>query len=156
MIAIMTIMMKRLQLVLGLVFSVLIVVTSCKPKKKPLSERIAKTWVAQSVKHDNTLVYEKGGSGGSAPGYSGYQLILNPDHTVTLIELDGTTFTGTWELQGETRLILKDLGPQPPTSSGGKLEYTIKSIEDNKLVLLSVSPSVKTGNTVNEYSLTVK
>ncbi len=149
-------MMKQLQLVLGLAFSVLIVVSACRPKKKPLSERIAKAWVAQSVKHDNTLVYEKGSSSGSAPGYSGYLLILGTDNSVTLTELDGTTFTGKWELQGETRLILKDLGPEQPTGSGGKLEYTIKTIEDNKLVLLSVSPSIKTGNTVNEYSLTVR
>lgn len=149
-------MMKRLKLVLGLAFSVLLVVSACKPKKKPLSERIAKAWVAQSVKHDNTLVYEKGSSSGSSPGYSGYQLILGTDNSVTLTDLDGTTFTGKWELQGETRLILKDLGPEPPTGSGGKLEYTIKTIEDNKLVLLSVSPSIKTGNTVNEYSLTVR
>ncbi len=149
-------MMKQLQLVLGLTFSILILVAGCKGKKKPLSERIAKAWVAEAVKHDNTLVYEKGNSGSSAPGYSGYLLILGSDNSATLTELEGTTFTGTWELQGETRLILRNLGPEEPTGSGGVLEYTIRSIEDNKLVLLSVKPSVKTGSTVNEYSLTVR
>ncbi len=155
-IAILIIMMKRLQLVLGLVFSVLIVVSACKSKQKPLSERIAKAWIAETVRHNNTVVYEKGNSGSSAPGYSGYQLILGSDNTVTLTELDGTTFTGTWELQGETRLILRNLGPKEPTGSGGVVEYTIRTIEDNKLVLLSVKVSVKTGGTANEYSLTVR
>ena len=90
------------------------------------------------------------------PGYSAYLLILGTDNSVALTEFDGSQYTGVWELQGETKLVLKNLGPEAPTGSNGVLEFTIKSIEDNKLVLSRVSPSIKTGNTVNEYTLSVR
>lgn len=133
-----------------------LVMGACKGKKAPLSERIAKAWTAESVKHDNIVVYSRSGSNNSMPGYVSYLLILSSDNTVSLTEVDGTNFTGEWELQGETRLILKNLGPKPPTNSNGVLEFTIKSIKDNELVLSRTSPSMKTGNTVNEYTLTVR
>jgi hypothetical protein len=148
-------MNKRLPIVLGLTLCFLVALAACK-KKPPLSERIAKAWVAESVKHDNVQVYIGGGDNNSAPGYSNYALRLNSDKTVTLTEFEGTTFTGTWELRGETGLILRGLGPVEPTGSNGTLEYTIKSIEDNKLVISLVSTSIKTGNTINEYTLVVR
>lgn len=144
------------QVVLVLAFGFLLSLGACKKKKPPLSERIAKAWTAESVRHDNTQVYSRNGSNNSVPGYVAYLLILGTDNSVSLTEFDGNSFTGVWELQGETRLILKNLGPEPPTNSGGVLEFTIKSIEDNELVLSRVSPSTKTGNTVNEYTLTVR
>lgn len=149
-------MNKRVSLFLGLAFFSLLGFVGCKKKTPPLSERIAKAWVAESVKHDNTQVYSIGGSNNAVPGYSAYVLIISSDNTSSLTEFDGTTFTGVWELQGETRLILKDLGPEAPTGSNGVLEFTIKSISDNQLVLSRVSPSMKTGNTVNEYTLSVR
>lgn len=133
----------------------LVALAACK-KKPPLSERIAKSWIAEAVKHDNVQVYVSGGGDNAVPGYSSYSLRLNADKTVTLTEFDGNSFTGEWELRGETGLILRNLGPEEPTGSGGVLEFTIKSIDDNLLVLSRVSPSVKTGNTVNEYTLVVR
>ena len=149
-------MNNRLLLILGFAFCLSLVFSGCKKKTAPLSERIAKAWVANAVKHDNTQVYSKGGSNNAVPGYSNYVLIIGSDNTVKLTEFDGTTFSGTWKLQGDVRLILENLGPEAPTGSNGTLEFTIKSIEDSELILLRVSPSMKTGNTVNEYTLTVR
>jgi hypothetical protein len=149
-------MNKQWSLIFGLTFCLLLGFVGCKKKDPPLAERIAKAWAAESVRHDNTQVFTKGGSSNAVPGYSNYVLILGSDNTVQLTEFDGTNFTGVWELQGDTRLILKNLGPEAPTGSNGVLEFTIKSIEDSQLVLSRISPSVKTGNTVNEYTLSVR
>ncbi|GAA4446941.1 hypothetical protein GCM10023091_40990 [Ravibacter arvi] len=148
-------MNRHLRLILGVAFCVLLGFTACK-KKKPVSERIAKAWVAQSVKHDATEVYVVGGSNNAVPGYSNYLLILDANKTATLEEFDNTSYTGEWELSGETTLILKNLGPEPPTGSNGRLEFTIKTLDDDKLVLSRLSPSLKTGNTVNEYTLKLR
>ncbi|MFA7471849.1 MAG: hypothetical protein WCY86_03025 [Spirosomataceae bacterium] len=149
-------MVKWSQVIFVLALGFVLSLSACKEKKPPLSERIAKAWTAETVKHDNVIVYSRGGSNNAVPGYVAYLLILGSDNSVSLTEFDGNSFTGEWELQGETRLIIKNLGPKPPTNSGGVLEFTIKSIKDNELVLARVSPSTKTGNTVNEYVLTVR
>ncbi len=131
------------------------VASGCKKKVAPVSERIAKSWAAEAVKHDNTEVYVKGGANNTFPGYTGFSLTLNTDKTARLVEFDSKTFTGTWELQGDSKLILRNLGPEEPTGTGGTIEYTIRSIEDKKLVLIRTGTSIKTGNTTNEYTLTV-
>jgi hypothetical protein len=128
----------------------------CKKDPKPVSEKIAKAWTAESVKHGATVVYTRGGSGNIEAAYSGFRLTLTNSggtKTATLVDVDGKTFTGTWELEGDTKLVLSNLTPQP-TGSGGKLEFTINSIDDAKVVLTRLTASPKTGGTINEYTLT--
>jgi hypothetical protein len=133
-----------------------LVATGCKDKVKPVSERIAKAWTAESVKHGATVVYTRGGSGNIEAAYSGFRLTLTNTggtKTVSLTDVDGKTFTGNWDLEGDTKLVLTNLTPAP-TGSGGKLEFTISGLEDAKVVLTRLSASPKTGNTINEYTLT--
>jgi hypothetical protein len=128
----------------------------CKEKVKPASERIAKAWTAESVKHGSAVVYARGGSNNTTPGYSGFRLSLTNASgamTASLTDFEGSTFNGTWALEGETKLILKDLVPQP-TGTGGVIEFTINSLEEGKLVLTRLKGSSKTGGTINEYTLT--
>lgn len=133
-----------------------LVAIGCKDKVKPVSERIAKAWTAESVKHGATVVYTRGGSGNIEAAYSGFRLTLTNTggtKTVSLTDVDGKTFTGNWDLEGDTKLVLTNLTPQP-TGSGGKLEFTISGLEDSRVVLTRLSASPKTGNTINEYTLT--
>jgi hypothetical protein len=134
-----------------------LVATGCKKKVKPVSERIAKAWTAESVKHGGTFVYTRGGSGNTTPAYSGFRLTLPMLRCVLKqylsLDVDGTTFTGNWDLEGDTKLILKNLTP-PPTGSGGTMEFTINSLDDAKVVLTRLKASPKTGGTINEYTLT--
>lgn len=129
-------------------------VTGCGEKaKKPLSEKIAKNWSAQKVEHGSTLVYTKGAaSGNTSPGYATFSLNLSSPPAVTFKDIDGNTFTGQYELQGETKLILKNLTPQP-TGSNGTIEFTINSVSDAELVLTRLTASPKTGGTINKYYL---
>ncbi|ACT94770.1 hypothetical protein Dfer_3562 [Dyadobacter fermentans DSM 18053] len=133
-----------------------LIATGCKDKVKPVSERIAKAWTAESVKHGATVVYTRGGSGNIEAAYSGFRLTLtnsNGTKTATLVDVDGKTFTGNWDLEGDTKLVLSNLTP-PPTGSGGKIEFTISGLEDAKVVLTRITASPKTGGTINEYTLT--
>ena len=130
--------------------------TGCKKKVKPVSERIAKAWTAESVKHGPTVVYTRGGSANTVAAYSAFRLTLNDASgakTVSYTEFDGSTFSGNWDLDGDSKLILKELTP-PPTGSGGTVEFTITSLDDAKLVLTRLKASPKTGGTINEYTLT--
>lgn len=127
----------------------------CKKKVAPVSERIAKAWTAESVKHGATVVYTRGGSGNIEAAYSGFRLTLTNTggtKTVSLTDVDGKTFTGNWDLEGDTKLVLTNLTPQP-TGSGGKLEFTISGLEDSRVILTRLSASPKTGGTINEYTL---
>ena len=133
-----------------------LVAVGCKEKVKPVSERIAKAWTAESVKHGATVVYTRGGSGNIEAAYSGFRLTLTNSagtKTVSLTDVDGKTFTGNWDVEGDTKLVLTNLTPAP-TGSGGKLEFTINSIDDAKVVLTRLTASPKTGGTINEYTLT--
>lgn len=130
--------------------------TGCKEKVKPVSERIAKAWTAESVKHGSTVVYTRGGSSNTTPAYSAFRLTLNNTSgtkTATYTEFDGNTFTGSWDVENDTKLVLNGLTPAP-TGSGGKIEFTITSIEDSRLVLTRLTTSPKTGGSINEYTLT--
>lgn len=133
-----------------------LVAVGCKEKVKPVSERIAKAWTAESVKHGATVVYTRGGSGNIESAYSGFRLTLtntNGTKTVSFTDVDGKPVTGNWDLEGDTKLVLTSLTP-PPTGSGGTLEFTINSIDDSKVVLTRLKGSPKTGGTINEYTLT--
>jgi hypothetical protein len=147
--------MKKSYTIFWSLMLVLAVVTSgCKPKVKALSERLAKTWTVESVKEGATVVYTRGGTGNTRPGYADFKLTLvSGGSSATLVEFDKNSFAGAWELVGETKLTLKSLSPAP-TGSGGVIDYTITSIDDSKLVLTRTSGSIKTGGTINVYTLT--
>lgn len=135
-----------------------LLISGCKDKTKPLSERIAKAWKAETVNHDNTTVYTVGASSNLVPGYSNYKLTLSVESGVNKavnVEFNNDSFSGTWELEGDSKLILKNLTPQP-TGTGGTIQFTINSIDDNKLVITRLDPSKKTGDTINKYTLTIQ
>jgi hypothetical protein len=117
-----------------------------------MSERIAKDWSAEAVMEGSTLVFTKGGANNTRPGYASWRITLRSDGTATYTEFDNNTFTGQWELQGDTRLVLKNLNPQP-TGSNGTIEFTISEFEDGRMVLTRTTSSVKTGGTINKYTL---
>ena len=129
---------------------------SCgKEKAVPTSEKIKKNWVASTVKEGSAIVYTKGAASNTKPGYSSFQLRLVASPTATLVEFDGNTFSGQYELVGDTKLILKNLSPAP-TGTGGTIEFTIDSISDSQLILTRTTPSQKTGGTTNTYTLAVQ
>ena len=134
-------------------FGVLILV-SCGPKIPPVSERIKKVWTVQSVKENSVEVYKLGGTTNTKPGYSTYKLDLSVPPAVTIREIDGGTYTGTYSITGTNVLSIKGLTPQP-TGTGGTLEFTITTLADDGLtmVLTATQPYPKTGNTTNTYSL---
>ena len=102
------------------------------------------------------MVYARGGSANSWPGYAEFRLNLTTASGVNKVmytEWNGDKFEGEWELQGDSKLILKNLVP-PPTASNGTIEFNITSLDDNKLVLTRTSASKKTGDTINSYTLT--
>jgi hypothetical protein len=145
-------MKKGYTLLWSLILILAVFAVGCKTKVKPVSERIAKTWTAETVKEGAAVVYTKGGSNNTQPGYIDYRLIIVPGGTATLIDRDKFSSTGTWELTGDTKLTLKNLTPAP-TGTGGTIDFTIDSLDDSKLVLTRTTPSTKTGGTLNVYTL---
>jgi hypothetical protein len=142
--------MKKILIVL-----ISIVLFSCGKKADaivPLSDKIKKVWTADLVKEGGATVYTKGGSSNIKPGYSQFKLDLSSAASVTLVEVDGNTFSGTWELQNDTKLILKNLSPVP-TGTGGVLEFTISSASESNLNISRTSQNLKTGNSLNDYLL---
>jgi hypothetical protein len=132
-----------------------IVLFSCGKKADaivPLSDKIKKVWTADLVKEGGATVYTKGGSSNIKPGYSQFKLDLSSVASVTLVEVDGNTFSGTWELQNDTKLILKNLSPVP-TGTAGVLEFTISSASESNLNISRTSQNLKTGNSLNDYLL---
>ncbi|NBA84377.1 hypothetical protein GVN16_01305 [Emticicia sp. CRIBPO] len=128
------------------------VISSCKTKVTPLSEKIAKVWTARLVKENNEIVYQNGATSNIKPGYSSYRLDLSSAPTAIIKDVDGGTYSGTYSLQGETKLLITGLNPQP-TGTGGNLNFTITSIGDAELILTADQAYPKTGNTTNTYTL---
>jgi hypothetical protein len=146
-------MKKALSLVTLLVCT-LVFVSGCKEKVAPVSERVAKTWSARIVKHGSSIVFSRGNSNNINPGYANYSLNLASAPNVRLTEVEGTTFTGNYEVPSDTKLILNNLSPEP-TGTTGVLEYTIQSIsEDGTEMVIAGTAYAKTGGTVNTYTLT--
>ena len=145
--------MKKIQPIAWSLFLAISLLTlGCKTKVPPMTERIAKVWSANTIKEGSTVVYTKGGTSNAKPGYANYKLNLNQDGTVTYTEFDGNTFTGQWELNGDDKLILKNLNPQP-TGTNGTIEFGITEFSDGSMVLTRTTSSVKTGGTINQYTL---
>ncbi|GAB3323558.1 hypothetical protein GCM10027299_19890 [Larkinella ripae] len=145
--------MKKTTLIAFLTLgSFLAILTGCgKDKVKPMSERIAKNWSAQKVDENNVTVYTKGGTNNVKPLYSQFSLDLSNPPTVVFKQVDGFTSTGQYEVQGETKLILKNLSPAP--TDGPTIEYTIGSATDNSLEITRSTTDRKTGGTTNKYTL---
>lgn len=146
--------MKKALSLLTLFAVTLVFVSGCKEKIAPVSERVAKTWSARIVKHGSSIVYSRGGTSNTSPGYSSYSLNLASAPNVRLTEVEGTTFSGNYELPTDTRLVLTNLSPEP-TGTSGSLEYTIQSITDDGSEMVIVGTAyAKTGGTINTYTLT--
>lgn len=128
------------------------VLTGCKKTVAPVSERIAKVWTASKVDENKVTVYTKGGTA-NVRNYATFKLDLSSPPTVKYTEFDGNTFTGTYSLPSDNRLVLTNLTPSP-TGANGTIEFTINSIDDNTLSLSRTTTSQKTGGSTNDYSLT--
>lgn len=139
-------------------FSLLFLALACGGGgETPLSERLRKVWTVQTAKHDGTLVYTKGGANNLEGRYASFRLDLSnaQSQTVTLTEVDGTVFTGTWALSADNKkLTLNGLNPQP-TGTNGTVELVIEGeVTNARLVLNRSTASLKTGGTLNRYELT--
>ena len=121
-------------------------------KVTPVVERIAKVWTASKVNQNTATVYTKGGAANSVPGYSNFRLDLSSPTTVRYTEVDNSTFTGTWSVPSDNRLVLTGLSPVP-TGTGGIIEFTIGTLNDTQLELTRTSASPKTGGSLNTYTL---
>lgn len=130
-------------------------VLGCKPQVVPLSERIVKIWTANSVREGNSLVYTQGGATNLRPGYVNFKVELQTGGTVVFTDFDGTRFTGQWALEGDTKLALKNLTPQP-TGTNGTIVFTISEFTDGSMTLTRTTASTKTGGTVNVYQVVGK
>ena len=136
-----------------LIFSLLVI--GCKPKVTPLSERIVKSWTVALAKEGSSVVFTQGATGNTRPGYTNFKIELQSGGTVVFTDFDGTRFTGQWELQGDTKLVLKNLTPQP-TGTSGTIEFTINDFTDTSMILTRTTANAKTGGTVNVYQMTGK
>jgi hypothetical protein len=143
--------MKALYFLLMIVF----VVVGCKSKITPMSERIIKSWAISSVKEGNNVVFTQGATNNIRPGYTSFKIELQSNGTVVFTDFDGTRFTGQWELQEDTKLVLKNLTPQP-TGTSGTIEFAISDFTDTSMTLTRTTTSAKTGATVNVYQVTGK
>ncbi|SOE23436.1 hypothetical protein SAMN06298216_3825 [Spirosomataceae bacterium TFI 002] len=126
---------------------------SCKEKVQPVSERIKQIWQPRLVVQGSTTVFSRGGQNNVEQGYSSYRLNLSSAPNVTLTEVDGTSFSGTYVVNDAgTTLTLSGLNPQP-TGTDGTLVYTISSFEGEELKLTLNGNYTKTGGTSNTYTL---
>ena len=145
---------KSTAFALGLML--LVELTNCKKDAAPsVSELIKKTWIPQTVREGNSVVYTKGAATNVKAGYGNFVLNLSGGTLVSLTELEGTTFSGTYEVVNDNKLVLRGLSPKP-TGTDGTLEYTIGSVSDANLELTRTSASQKTGGSLNSYSLIIR
>ena len=130
--------------------------TNCKKDAAPsVSDLMKKTWTPQTVREGSSLVYTKGAATNIKAGYSNFVLNLSGGTSASLTEYEGTTFSGTYEILNDNKLILRGLSPKP-TGTDGTLEYNISSVSDTNLELARTSASQKTGGSINSYSLIVR
>jgi hypothetical protein len=127
--------------------------TTCgtKTPEPTTSDKLKKVWIIQTVKENSTLVYTKGATS-NIRNYSTFRLDLSNPSAVSITDYDGLTFTGQYEVSSDTRLVLKNLNPQP-TGTNGTIEFTINSMSDTQLDLTRITTNPKTGGTTNQYVL---
>jgi hypothetical protein len=152
--------MKNLKVfaLLLLSFGTIVQFSSCGggAKAKPVSEILRAVFFAQQVKHGGTVVYTKGGATNTVSGYSKFKIDLTSTSSVVFTDFDGNIFNGTYSLSADSKtLTFNNLSPIP-TGSGGTISFSIISFQESpaQVVLSRTGTSVKTGNTVNEYTLT--
>lgn len=133
------------------ILTLLLMACGGKETAVPVSEKVKKVWTAQTVKENSTLVYTKGATG-NVRNYTPFRLDLSNPASASITDYDGLTFTGQYDVPSDTRLVLKNLNPQP-TGTNGTIEFTINSVSDNQLDLTRTSSSPKTGGTTNQYVL---
>ncbi|WP_420146982.1 hypothetical protein [Spirosoma sp.] len=123
-----------------------------KDSAPPVSELIAKVWVPSKVEENNVTVYTRGATG-NIRDYSKFIIDLSTAPTAKYTDYDGILSTGKYSVPTDTQLLITDMNPQL-SETGGTLEFTINSIDENNLKITRTKGSVKTGNTVNVYTLT--
>ncbi|MGR3809982.1 hypothetical protein [Jiulongibacter sp. NS-SX5] len=145
--------MKKTVTILSILAFFALTSISCK-KELSTEERVAKIWVARIVKENSTVVYSSGGSNNIKPAYSNYRLNLSSAPTATITEVDGQSYSGTYSVQGDSKIVISGITPEP-TGTNGVLEFSISSLSDDntELVISLDTPYPKTGNTTNEYTL---
>ncbi len=145
--------MKKTQytllLALGVFFSILSACGTKAPAVVPVADRIKKSYTAESVTEGATVVYTRTGTS-TKPGYSQFLLDLSSPPTVRYRAIDGTLFTGTYAIVGDTQLVLSNLTPQP-TGTTGTITFTISDLADGSVTLTRTTADPKTGNTVNIF-----
>jgi hypothetical protein len=131
----------------------LLIFSSCGTKVAPVSERIAKIYTASSVKENGSEVFNKTGTSNIKPGYGSYKMDLSSPPKVSIKDVDGGTYTGTYSVTA-TELTINGLTPQP-TGTSGNLNFTITTLSDTgtELILTAKQTYPKTGNTTNVYTL---
>lgn len=122
------------------------------PAAVPVAERIKNNYVAASVLEGSTTVYTSGGASNSKPGYSAFRLNLSNPPAVSYTGPDGSVFTGTYALVGDSQIVLSGLTPQP-TGTNGTITFTISELADGTVTLTRTTPDAKTGNSTNTYKL---
>lgn len=141
---------KLILICTGLLF----IVFGCEKNKiPPVSERIQKSYKAQSVTHDGIQVYTSGGSGNIISEYSSFSMSFSSTGTVTFRDITPQSFSGQYAVNGNM-LTLSGLSPEP-TGSNGTLTFDITNISDDgrQLTLTALKGNPKTGNTRNVYNL---
>lgn len=146
--------MKKTSGLLAVAVIMVSFLVSCGDKVDPISERVAKVWIPRIVLENSSVVYSAGGSGNIRPAYSSYRLNLSSPPQVSLTDVDGQTYSGTYSIQGESTITVSGLTPEP-TGTGGTLVYTINSSPEDgsELIVTLNEPYAKTGNTTNKYTL---
>ena len=117
----------------------------------PVSELIAKVWTASKVEENNVTVYTRGATT-QIRDYSKFKLDLSKPPAVSYTEYEGNTFVGQYAVPDDQTLNLTNLNPA--LSDGPSVSFTINAIDDNNLVITKTKGSLKTGGTVNKYTLT--
>ncbi len=126
------------------------------PKKRITDGLVDKAWKASRVQEGSVTVFQAGQSS-IYPGYQNYQLVFTGSKA-KLTEYTNEVFAGDWtvsETGSRTYLTLQNLNPAP-TNSGGKLEFEVTSFSDTGLVLAATKANLKTGNSLNVYTLVPK
>jgi hypothetical protein len=144
--------MKKITLLFLAATSIWAIVSCGSKAATPVSDLVKKTWTANIVKQNGTVVFTKGAASNTSPGYAGFKLNLSSPPAATLTDVDGNTFTGSYKLDSDTQLTLSGLNPAP-TGTGGTITFTITTSNDTQLNLTRTTPSQKTGNTTNDYQL---
>ncbi len=140
--------MKRLSL-----FLLVVSLGACAPSNEPDCME-CRNWKVIQVKENDLVVYSTNGPS-LYPAYADFKFnLLNDDRKVIYRDIIGAEFTGNWGINPEkTKLMINNL---EPLLYGAQTEliFDIISMTENLLVLKNTTTNPKTGDTINEYTLT--